>query len=188
MALFSKEPDRGPRIQPPQVTNPQPRPTASGLRPETLSTAPAPEAQEPAYLGRNSKVSGRLAFGGSARIDGQIDGEITVKDSLHIGKTGIIGAEVKATSITVAGRVSGDITGTRRIELRSSAKVVGDLVAPVVVIQEGAEFEGYCSTAIREDRKATVLPQEEPANQVALAMSNAEQKPVPTKSAKASAI
>ncbi|MGO9603983.1 MAG: bactofilin family protein [Candidatus Binataceae bacterium] len=172
MALFSKEPAKSPKVQPLQhssVPNSQPQPAvpASGGA-LSAQPKPAPVAEGPAYLGRGSKVSGKLAFGGSARIDGEVDGEITAKDTLHIGEMGIVTAEIKAASIIVAGKVSGDITGSQKIEIRASAKVAGNLAAPVLVIQEGAGFEGRCSMpgAIREDRKVTVFPREERDEQV----------------------
>jgi cytoskeletal protein CcmA (bactofilin family) len=54
--------------------------------------------------------------------------------------------------------------GTQRIEIRTSAKVTGNLSSPVLVIQEGALFEGHCSMqpeGARDDRKVTVFPKEE---------------------------
>ena len=62
-----------------------------------------------------------------------------------IGESAVITAQIKAASIIVAGKVSGDITATQRIEIRPSAKVIGNLTAPVLVVHEGALFEGHCS-------------------------------------------
>jgi cytoskeletal protein CcmA (bactofilin family) len=175
MALFNKEPDKGPKIQPVQpspAAAPQPSPSSSApsSQPSSVTQAaprPAPAAassEARAYLDRGSKISGKLYFDGPARIDGEVDGEITAKDSLIVGETAIITAQIKAASIVVAGKVSGDITGSQRIEIRPSARVAGNLAAPILVIQEGALFEGHCSMqpeGTREDRKVTVFPKEE---------------------------
>jgi len=70
----------------------------------------------------------------------------------------------------VAGKVSGDIIAVQRIEIRPSAKVLGNLTAPVLVVHEGAVFEGHCSMqpeATREERKVTVFPKEERLAQAA---------------------
>jgi cytoskeletal protein CcmA (bactofilin family) len=117
-----------------------------------------------AHLDRGTKVSGKLSFDGPARIDGEVDGEITSKDSLHIGETAVVTAQIRAAAIIVGGKVSGDITGTQKIEIRPSAKVAGNLAAPLLSIHEGAQFEGHCSMqpeAAREDRKVTVFPKED---------------------------
>jgi cytoskeletal protein CcmA (bactofilin family) len=193
MALFGKEPDRGLRVQsaqPGSVTNSHRQPNPSGSGPETFlvvhESASALADQRSACLGRNSKVIGKLAFAGSVRVDGEIDGEIAVKDSLHIGETGILTAEIKAASIVVGGRVSGNITGSQKIELRSSAKVLGNLMAPVVVIQEGAQFEGHCSMPGRENTMPTV-PENERVKQAAQVFAG-EQRPVPAKIGETSTI
>jgi cytoskeletal protein CcmA (bactofilin family) len=98
-----------------------------------------------AYLGDGSKVSGKLNFEGPARIDGQIDGEIIAKDRIMIGESAVVTASIKAASVIVAGKVSGDITASQRIELRFSAKVLGNLTSQVLVVHQGAVFEGHCA-------------------------------------------
>jgi cytoskeletal protein CcmA (bactofilin family) len=166
MALFNKEPEKGPKIQPVQPSsNSQPQPSVSAPAPQPSSAPrPTPALTGEAHLDRGTKVSGKLSFDGPARIDGEVDGEITSKDSLHIGETAVVTAQIKAAAIVVGGKVSGDITGTQKIEIRPSAKVVGNLAAPLLSIHEGAQFEGHCSMqpeAAREDRKVTVFPKED---------------------------
>ena len=168
MALFNKEPEKNVRPDPsarPQPTQavpvPPPMPESRLATPRQQS-APALEAR--AYLDQGSKVSGKLSFEGPARIDGQVDGEITAKDSVMVGESAVVTAQIKAASIIVAGKVSGDITASQRIEIRPSAKVLGNLTAPVLVVHEGAVFEGHCAMqpeGAREDRKVTVFPKEE---------------------------
>jgi len=168
MALFNKEPEKGPKIQPVQpASNSQSQPAVASAAPQPPPTprpAPVSTTEGLAHLDRGTKVNGKLSFDGPARIDGEVDGEITSKDSLHIGETAVVTAQIKAAAIVVGGKVSGDITGTQKIEIRPSAKVVGNLAAPLLSIHEGAQFEGHCSMqpdAAREDRKVTVFPKED---------------------------
>ncbi|HUO05891.1 MAG TPA: polymer-forming cytoskeletal protein [Candidatus Binataceae bacterium] len=176
MALFSKEPEKSPR--PGTVTNSLTAPSTSTLPPvtpaSTLSPEPAPRPvvspAGSAYLDRGSKISGKLSFEGPARIDGEIDGEINAKDSLTIGESATVTAQIHAASVSVAGKISGDIIATKRIEIRPGAKVNGNISAPVIAIQEGAMFEGHCSMqseGARDDRKVTVFPKEERLAQAA---------------------
>jgi cytoskeletal protein CcmA (bactofilin family) len=183
MALFNKEPDKTPKIQPAsvnlQTTAPAPsQPTsqpatthaAASHAPAASPARPAAGAEGRAYLDRSSKISGKLTFEGAARIDGEVDGEINAKDTLAIGETASLTAQIHAASVVVSGKVSGDIHATQRIEIRPSAKVVGNLTAPVLVVQEGALFEGHCSMqaeGAHEDRKVTVFPKEERLQQAA---------------------
>ena len=116
---------------------PQPSPVAEGKVAPLRQAAPAP-LEGCSYLDQGSKVSGKLNFEGPARIDGQIDGEIVAKDSILIGESAVVTAGIRAASIIVAGKVKGEITASQRIELRPSAKVLGKLTAPKLVVHEGA--------------------------------------------------
>jgi cytoskeletal protein CcmA (bactofilin family) len=115
------------------------------------------------YLSEGSKASGKLNFDGPAWVDGQIDGEIIAKDSIMIGESAVVTGPIKAASVIVAGTVSGDITASERIELRFSAKVLGNLTSNVLIVHDGAVFEGHCamqSEGARAERKVMVLPKE----------------------------
>jgi cytoskeletal protein CcmA (bactofilin family) len=158
MALFSKEPEKTASRATAQSTSPL---ASGGSAPRANGSA---QADTRALLDRGSKVTGKIVFEGPARIDGEVDGELSGKDLLVIGEYAIIVAQIRAASVTVAGKVNGDIVASQRIELRPTAKVQGNLSAPMLVIQEGAQFEGHCSMKAetsREERKVTVFPKEE---------------------------
>ena len=124
MALFNKEPEKNPKIQ--SATTPSPSPISSAPAPSTSSSpaATAPRANGPApaearaYLDRGSKISGKISFEGPARIDGEVDGEIVAKDSITIGESAVVTAHIRAASVSVAGKVSGDIVASQRIDIR----------------------------------------------------------------------
>lgn len=173
MALFTKEPEKNLKIQP-TVTGPTPAVSPAPL--PSSSAPPAPRASTSvsgemrACLDRGSKITGKVSFEGPARIDGEVDGEISGKDSVAISESAIVTAQIRAASVSVAGKVSGDIVATQRIEIRPGAKVSGNITAPVLVVHEGALFEGHCSMqpeGVRDDRKITVFPKEERVAQVA---------------------
>ncbi|MBF6568261.1 MAG: polymer-forming cytoskeletal protein [Candidatus Binataceae bacterium] len=173
MALFSKEADKSAKsVQPQQPWQDKPGPAMATTISPVVEEKAAPKmvhstpaaAEGRAYLDKGSRVSGKLSFEGAARLDGQVDGEINAKDSLTIGETAVVTAQINAGSVIVAGRVSGDITATQRLEIRPSARVVGNLAAPILVIHEGASFEGHCTMqpeGARDERKVTVFPKED---------------------------
>jgi cytoskeletal protein CcmA (bactofilin family) len=186
MALFSKEPEKSIRkdnsITPsaPAASTFVPPPTNSSNAPAASAAAPKPMTPSPsegrAYLDRGTKISGKVSFDGPARVDGELDGELTAKDAITIGESAVITAHIRAASVIVAGKVSGDISASQRIEIRPSAKVQGNLAAPVLVVHEGAVFEGHCSMqadSVREDRKVTVFPKEERVAQAAAGQKQA---------------
>ncbi|HVN28240.1 MAG TPA: polymer-forming cytoskeletal protein [Candidatus Binataceae bacterium] len=176
MALFnSKEPEKNVKPQavtpPPVQSAPVPLPQNAVVDAKPVNNnnnisvakpAPLPAAGAGAYLDAGSRISGKLSFETPARIDGQVDGEVNAKDSLTIGESAVVAAQIKADSVIVAGKVSGDIVAVRRIEIRPSAKVLGNITAPTLVINEGAIFEGHCAmqAEAHDDRKVTVFPKE----------------------------
>ena len=119
-----------------------------------------------ANLGQGSRVEGKLSFEGSVRIDGQIEGEISAKDTVIIGEAAIVNAQIQANTVIVHGRVQGDITARKRVELRAPARLVGNLATPSLVIHEGVVFEGNCKMGTddaqvdRSDKKVALFPKE----------------------------
>ena len=89
--------------------------------------------------------NGNININGCTRIDGVIDGTLAVDSDLFIGETGNIRATVYALNATIDGAVSGNIACKGRLELKSSAKVIGDIKCNTLVIAEGALFIGKCS-------------------------------------------
>src|SRR5258708_2431019 len=74
--------------------------------------------------------------------DQEIKGSIKIQKELPIGENADIRGEVKTKSITVFGKVQGNITVTERCELKSKCTLQGDLKAARLVIEEGATFIG----------------------------------------------
>jgi cytoskeletal protein CcmA (bactofilin family) len=120
-----------------------------------------------AFLGKGSRVSGKLMFEGAVRIEGQVEGEITAQDTLTIGESAVVNAQINGMSVVVHGKVTGDIVARKRLEIRAPGKVFGNISAPSLVIHEGVVFEGQCTmggadTARTEkDRKVAFFPKDE---------------------------
>ena len=112
---------------------------------ERDKTRPEEASGTTAFLGKGTRIVGKLNFEGSVRIEGQIEGEITAEDGLTIGEGAIVKAKINGTTVVVHGQVTGDIAAKTRLELRAPSKVVGNISTPNLVIQEGAVFEGQCS-------------------------------------------
>ena len=114
---------------------------------ERDKTRPEETGGTSAFLGKGTKIVGKLTFEGSVRIEGQIEGEIAAQDALTIGEGAVVKAKINGTNVVVHGNVTGDISAQTRLELRAPSKVVGNISTPNLVIQEGAIFEGQCSMA-----------------------------------------
>lgn len=96
-------------------------------------------------IGEEAVFEGRFAIQGSLRIDGKFEGEVLHVDQLQIGPKARVRTNITATSVVVEGIVLGNITAYRRILLLSSARVLGDLMTPELIIQDGVVLEGKCT-------------------------------------------
>jgi cytoskeletal protein CcmA (bactofilin family) len=95
-------------------------------------------------LSNDAEFKGALTFKGNLRVDGKFEGEINSPGAVHIGPEGELKAEVNVGSSIVEGKVTGNITAQDRIELRSTAKLYGDIKASRLIINEGVIFVGKC--------------------------------------------
>ncbi len=99
------------------------------------------------FLGGESSIEGQLVFRGQARLDGKFSGEIKGEGVLIVGHNAIVEAHIEATAVEISGSVVGDIVAAERIELRAPGRLVGNITAPLVVMDEGVVFEGNCRMA-----------------------------------------
>ncbi|HEY5567462.1 MAG TPA: polymer-forming cytoskeletal protein [Gammaproteobacteria bacterium] len=100
-------------------------------------------SREGAIIGRSIHITGDLLGEEDLRIEGDVSGTIQLKNnSLTIGKEGKIKADIYAKAITVDGLTEGDIYGAERVTIRKNARVLGNITAPRVSLEDGARFKG----------------------------------------------
>ncbi len=117
-----------------------------------------------AFFGNDTEFEGKLSFSGAVRIDGSFKGEISTKGTLIVGETANIEAEIHASHISVSGEVRGSIVAENKIEAHAPGKIIGNIQAPTITIDEGVVFEGNCrmqkqGEESEKDKKVTVLTQ-----------------------------
>jgi cytoskeletal protein CcmA (bactofilin family) len=82
---------------------------------------------------------------GTLHIDGEFEGDILNCERLEIGEHGIMRADVEVKEALVLGRVYGNIRARGSIDMRSGARVEGDLAAMSIAMEQGVHFSGRCS-------------------------------------------
>lgn len=107
----------------------------------------APVDQISTLLGTETEIEGALAFKGTIRLDGRVTGTLVSETGvLIIGERAVVKAEIHVGTALVKGTVHGRIKAADRIELHASARVTGDIAAPVISIESGAALTGNCAT------------------------------------------
>ncbi len=136
--------------QPTQSAPYQAEPAASSpSRAVTDSEAMARDIKEgrlSGFVGHGTVLSGETNFQAMLRVDGQLVGSVSSETgTLIVGSNGQVDANVSVASAVVNGVVNGDIIASERVQLGRTARVVGNIQAPRMIIEDGAIFEGMCS-------------------------------------------
>ena len=92
-------------------------------------------------LSSNVEIEGSITFQKELLVDGRVKGQIISGGVLTIGENAVIRGKIKSKSVTVHGKVRGNIMA-ERCELKSNCTLQGDLKASRLIIEEGATFIG----------------------------------------------
>ena len=98
------------------------------------------------FVGHGTVLTGETHFQMMLRVDGHLTGTVSSDGgTLLVGTNGQVDATVSVAVATINGTVNGDIVATEKIHLGRTARVVGNIATPRLVIEEGAVFEGGCN-------------------------------------------
>ena len=95
-------------------------------------------------VGHGQCFEGFLTFIGSARVDGELRGQIVSRGTLLLGEAADVRANIEVGEVVIGGRLEGNVTARRRIQLLATARVRGQLQAPLVAVAEGGVLHGRC--------------------------------------------
>src|SRR5580658_10852439 len=93
-------------------------------------------------LGPTLYFKGELSADEDLLIQGRVEGSVTHTQRLTVGAQGTVKANIRAQLIIVEGTVEGDLQAEKSVSVRDTAKVSGNIYAPSVSINEGANFSG----------------------------------------------
>lgn len=108
------------------------------------STPEAPEAPN-TVIGVGTNIRGTMMASGTLRIEGEFEGDILSCERLEIGEHGIMRSDVEVKSAVIHGRVHGNIRALGTIEMKTGARIEGDVTAASVVMEPGVFFTGRCT-------------------------------------------
>ncbi len=94
------------------------------------------------FIGQSVRLEGRIAGEEDVTIEGRFKGEINVKKSLFVGIEGYVEGEIKASTVTIAGHVTGAVTAETKVKILDSGVMDGALNSPKIIIAEGGQLRG----------------------------------------------
>lgn len=96
------------------------------------------------FIGKNTKLIGKIEAKGAIRIDGELDGNIAIGGNITIGTDGKITGNIEGDSVFISGTVYGNVKCKEQLRLGNTAKLFGDVEVKTLIIDENAIFDGKC--------------------------------------------
>ena len=93
-------------------------------------------------IGKSITITGDLRSEEDISIEGNIRGQIKTTADLFVEENGTIEAEVSTRNLDVHGAVMGNVTASDRFEIHEGGNVVGNVLAPRVVVADGGKYKG----------------------------------------------
>lgn len=143
--MFERTKKPGESVDTSSSVSPTPvSPSLADSAPRPASTASAASrARTTAVIGPSIQIEGTLRGQEDVFVEGEVTGTIQLQsNTLTIGTSGKIKADVYAHTVFVEGSMEGDLFGSEQVIVRKSAKVRGNITSPRVTLEDGAAFKG----------------------------------------------
>lgn len=130
----------------------------------SLGSPPPVSSQAAAVIGPGVEISGDVNASADLVINGKIKGSIVQgSQTVEIGEPGQVIARVRAKLVKVSGEVRGDIIGEEKVMITRTGRVLGNISAPRVQLDDGALFKGSIDMTPAETAKPSMPAVEKPA-------------------------
>ncbi len=105
-------------------------------------------------IAEGCSFDGAISVNGSIRVDGQFTGNLTVSETLVIGKTGSLKAEVATKRANIAGTLKGEVKAEDGVKLQAGSHFEGNIFTKNLIVEDGVFFDGGCwRSSESRDRK-----------------------------------
>ena len=98
-------------------------------------------------IGAGLVVMGRVRGTGDMRVDGVLEGEISLDGDVSLGATSNVVAPVRGRSVDIEGELVGNVVAERDLTVRAGGRVRGDVRAARLAIEDGAVIDGVLDMA-----------------------------------------
>ena len=99
-------------------------------------------ADKETVIGPDTRISGEVRGDEDLVVRGRIDGKIQITQTLTVEKGATVQADVDVRHLVISGTVVGTVVASESVKLTSTARVVGDLASPRVMMEAGAAYRG----------------------------------------------
>ena len=106
------------------------------------------------YVGSNTTIKGNLECKENFLVEGNVEGNLSSEGLILLGKDAAVKGEISAKEAAISGIVVGTVRCSARLEIFESAKIIGTIQTPVLVMVPGAQI----NAEIMMSRKIDDMP------------------------------
>lgn len=117
------------------------------------------------FITKGTQIKGNITAVGDFRLDGVLQGNITLNGKLVIGESGIVTGNVICQNANIIGTVVGNVSVQELLALHASANIKGDILINKLSIEPGATFSGSCRMLDEVKREASAQQAQAAQNQ-----------------------
>lgn len=148
---LAKEPDANEFTFNPVANASVPSITPASAAPVRASDREAKES----LIAANLSIEGKIQGAGHVRIAGRFKGDVHVEGDLTVEVGAKVNGSVRARRVVIAGELEGNVESAERVELFSSAVMIGDIKAGTVTVAAGARMRGQVEFGADDRAAAT---------------------------------
>jgi len=93
-------------------------------------------------IGSSIVIDGEISGEEPLTIFGTVKGRIATSTGVIVEADGTVEADVEAQTVTVSGKLTGNVTARDKLELKPESRMIGNAKAPRIVVADGATFKG----------------------------------------------
>jgi len=139
-------------IAPQQAGNQQMTP-----EPPAMPAIPMVDAQT-TVIAHDTTWKGEIQSQGTVHIHGRFEGAINARMDVYVAEEADVDATITASNVVIAGLAKGTVRCDSRFEVLPSGRVSGDIMAPTLVVHEGALVSGQLRMGTQETAEAKPTP------------------------------
>ncbi len=98
------------------------------------------------FIGSSIVVEGEVLADENLIIQGTVKGKIVSKESVFVEASGVVEADIETQNIEITGQVTGNIIASDKVELKSQCRVISNVNAQRILIEDGTSFQGNVNT------------------------------------------
>lgn len=129
------------------------------------------EADSHCLITGNLQIRGDVYFSGQLRVDGRVDGKVSIfeggRGQLIVSKGAVINGPIYATSVLVDGTINGPMDVEEKLECRTNAIIRGRVVYGSILITDGAKIEAQCKQRDQVTKLTDLSPEAGQQNMLA---------------------